>query len=182
MIKGNILKEYRKKYSLTQKELAKKLGYSLATIKFYETKQEKVSERMMLALENLSKTLAKEWTVINSKNEIANIEEKMEEINKREEVLKLKEKKLKKEELKLKKEKLLLALEENKSDYLKIKGVLIQLKSVIGELDIKIRFSKEIKFITKKEIINTIETDIKELEKIKNRLNQEPEDIIYDIK
>ena len=78
MIKGNILKEYRKKYSLTQKELAKKLGYSLATIKFYETKQEKVSERMMLALENLSKTLVKEWTIINYKSEIANIKEKME--------------------------------------------------------------------------------------------------------
>lgn len=182
MIKGNLLKEYREKYNLTQKELAKKLGYSLATIKIYETKQEKVSKKMRIALENLAKNLKGECIIENSKNEISNIKEKMEEINKREEVLELKEKKLKKEELKLNKEKLLLALEENKSDYLKIKGVLIQLKSVIGELDIKVRFSKEIKLVTKREIINTIEEDIKELEKIKNRLKTSLEDIIYEIK
>lgn len=182
MIKENILREYRKKYNLTQKELAKKLGYSLATIKLYETKQEKVSEKIIQALNDLSENLTQEWTISNSKNKMIDVEERMEEINKREEILELREKKLKKEELRLKKEKILLALEESKSDYLKIKGVLIQLKSIIGELDISIRFSKEIKLFTKKEIISTIETDIKELEKIKNKLNEHLEDIIYEIK
>ncbi|WP_427043146.1 helix-turn-helix transcriptional regulator [Fusobacterium sp. SB021] len=177
MAKENILKEFRLKHNLTQKELAEKLGYSLSTIKLYENHSEKISKKIIKKLSEFSDTV-----IHKNNNELTNITELLEEITKKEEMLTLLEKKLNKEKIELEKEKILIALEENKSDYLKIKAVLIKLKSIVGELDIKSSLASNIKEVTKKEFCQIIEKNIKELEEIKNKFDKKLEDIIYDIK
>lgn len=176
MKKENILKKFRIKNNLTQKELAEKLGYSLSTIKLYESNSEKISERIIKKLSELPNSS------ISKNNNIVDVSEVLKEIARKEEVLALWEKKLAKEELKLKKEKLLSALEENKSDYLKIKAVLIKLKNIVGELDIKSSLAFDIKETTKREFCQILEKNIKELEEIKNKFEKEIKDIIYDVK
>lgn len=177
MVKENILRKFRLENNLTQKELAAKLGYSLSTIKLYERNSEKISKRIAEKLSKLSTP-----TIIKNSEKITDINGVLEEIAKKEEVLALWEKKIAKDKLELKKEKLLIALEENKSDYLKIKAVLIKLKNIVGELDVKSSLASDIKEITKKEISKILEKNIKELEEIKNKFDKELKDIIYDVK
>lgn len=177
MVKENILRKFRLENNLTQKELAAKLGYSLSTIKLYERNSEKISKRIAEKLSELSTPV-----IIKNSEKITDINGVLEEIAKKEEVLALWEKKIAKDKLELKKEKLLIALEENKSDYLKIKAVLIKLKNIVGELDVKSSLASDIKEITKKEISKILEKNIKELEEIKNKFDKELKDIIYDVK
>lgn len=181
--KENYLKNFRKKRKLTQKDLAIQTGYSIATIKLYEKKNvvpEKFLDKLIFFFELDEEEKKLEPTIKKEKSETIFFK-KMEEIKIREKYLEALESKLKKEEIKLKKEKSLLYLEENKSDYLKIKDVLIELKSIIGELDIKSSLSLDIKQITKKEIAGIINKNIQELFNIKKRFDNDlVEEIIYD--
>ncbi|MGL5149442.1 MAG: helix-turn-helix domain-containing protein [Clostridium sp.] len=180
----NFLKNFRKKRKLTQKELSARIGYSIATIKLYEKKNiitEKVLDKLILYFE-LEEEERKKITVNMEKENVeVTFLKKLEELKIKERYLDAFESKLKREEINLKKEKTLLYLEENKSDYLKIKDVLIELKSIIGELDIKSALSLDIKQITKKEIAEIINKNIQELHNIKKRFdNNLVEEIIYD--
>lgn len=186
MDKINFLKKFRKSRNITQKELSKNLDYSLATIKSYE-KKEKLPMKFVDKLNYIYKLTNEEKKELNfeplTQEMELNFYKKLEEIKLKEEYLNKLEQKLKREEIKLKKEKLLTYLEENKSDYLKIKEVLINLKSIIGELDVKTSLSFDLKNITKNEIINILNRDIQELEKIKKRFSTDlMEEIIYEFK
>ncbi|MCJ8341404.1 MAG: helix-turn-helix transcriptional regulator [Cetobacterium sp.] len=175
----NFLKRFRKIRNITQKELAEKLNYSLATIKTYEKK--KLSKKFKIKLLEKFKLSEIERTELGIEyNEC--LLENIESLKVKEEYLNEYENKLKKEKIKLEKEKFLLKLEQNKSDYLKIKDILSTLNITIHELDVQTTLSLNIKEISKKELKIIIEKNILELEKIVKRFNNKIKGCgIYDI-
>lgn len=169
--KENFLKIFRSKRILTQEELSKKIGYSLSTIKKYESSNN-LSTKFVKQLKNSFILDSFEKDFLNkSYKEIKyiSLKDKEKELEKKALKLKVLENKIKKDKISLEKEKILINLENNKSDYLKIKDTLVEIKSIIGKLDRITLFSKGLKSSTKKEIDIILKNDIEELKKIRKR-------------